>query len=101
MWAKYPMTLKWDYILIAKTINLETNVKIKVEIYLDQNEIINYGEVFVYNDNLMKFNKLIRFNLDGLFGAESAPEGEMDDGLPKKINEAADRLINIAVNILR
>ncbi len=84
-----------------QTINLETNVKIKVEISFDENEIINYGEVFVFNDNLMKFNNLAKFNLNGLFGAEMPPVGKTDDGLPKKIEEAADRLISLAVNILR
>jgi len=93
--------LRWDYILIVKTINLEANVKIKVEILYDENEVLNYGAVLVYNENLMKFNKLIKFNLDGLFGSESPPEGRGDDGLPKVISEAAERLIVIAISILR
>lgn len=95
------MTLRWDYLLIAKTDILGSDVKVKVKINVDDNDPdINFGEVFVYNENLMKFNKLFGIKLDALFGGDAVPEGKMDNGLPKKIAEAADKLIEAAINII-
>lgn len=100
IWAKYPGTLQRDYISIAETKILASNVKLKVEISVDDNKLVNYGKVYVFSDKLMKFNKLVKFNFNGLFGAEDIPEGVSEDGLPDKIVEAAKRLLDIAIKIL-
>jgi len=94
------MTMRWEYFLFVKIEIEKSEIKIKVEIKVDDNELLNFGKVFVYSDNLRKFNKLFGINIDALFGADEPPKGDTDDGLPKKIAVAADRFIEAAIKIL-
>lgn len=100
VWKKYPMVLRWEYFLFVKTEIENSDVKIKVEIKVDDDEFLNFGKVSVYSDNLKKFNKLFGINIDALFGSDEPPKGDRDDGLPNKIAEAAERLIGAAIRIL-
>ena len=96
------MTLIWDYLLVVKVKIHQSNVKIKVEIKVDQNNTeINVGKVFVFDENSKKFNKLYEMHIRALFGGESPPKGIRDDGLLNSIVEASDKLIESAIKILQ